>query len=782
MFGLRGAFSMWRYAPRVFPYLRPYRKLIGITIALTTFGVLIGLAQPWPLAFLVDSVLGNHKPPAAITSLLGSRDKHVLLLFAVLAGLTLAIVTNALAVFEEWVNTKIEQKVVLDFRSDLFAHAQKLSVNFHDLKPTGQMMNQILSEAEASGTLLMSILPLAQSAVMLVGMFVIAYQLDRELALLSLVVVPFIYYSVGYYSRKIVPRLTKVRTLEWNTASILFESIAMMRVVAAFARERHEYDRFRERGSLTADARVGVTIRQTMFSLGVSTCTAGGTALILGFGASHVLHHRLTVGELLVVLSYIAAVYQPLQTISSTVGSLQTQLIAIQGACMILDEAPEIDDSPDAVPLTDVQGAVAFEGVHFSYPGREETLREISFTVEPGQRVALVGPTGAGKTTLISLLMRFYDAHAGCIRIDGRDIRASTLRSLREQISVVLQVPQLFSGTIAENILYGRLGATMAEIIEAARNANALDFIERLPDGFDTELSEGGAQLSVGERQRISVARAFLKDAPILILDEPTSSIDSRTERVILDALDELMVGRTTFMIAHRLSTIRHADKILVLNHGELVESGTHEELLENSGLYRELYDAQIGAHRLGSRRRAGLAEAEAEAEEQSVFSLAEARETRVLDVEGGGGELAALARQPQLEPFVQPAVAVADRTPQIVPSAELELTSIEAQRGAIREARYVSLVPCPTCSRNGPAEACDECGGSHTLPVTHAVPVRVPAGVVDGQRISLGTYDGAFGVVSVVPGVSESRVLQALALVGCGVSIGFMVFLLFYS
>jgi ATP-binding cassette, subfamily B, bacterial len=595
---------MWRYAPRVVPYLRPYRKLVAISIFLAALGVLVSLAQPWPLAFLVDCVLGSKKPPAFVTQLLGTSSTRALLVFAVLAGFLLVVFAHGIAVFEEWVNTKLEQRVVLDFRSDLFEHAQKLSVNFHDLKPTGQMMNQIFGEAEAAGTLLMTILPLAQSAVMLVGMFVITYRIDPVLALLSITIVPFVYYSIGYYSRKIIPRLTDVRTLEWNTASILFESMAMLRVVAAFARERHLHSRFRERGSLTADARVGVTIRQALFSLSVSTCTAAGTALILGVGALNVLEHRLTVGELLVVLSYIAAVYQPLQTISSTAGSLQTQLIAIQGACMILDEPPEIDDRDGAVALTSPLGAVEFEDVYFSYPGREETLTAIDFQVEAGQRVALVGPTGAGKTTLVSLLMRFYDVGAGRVRVDGWDVRDLTLRSLRENVSVVLQVPQLFSGTVADNIRFGRLDASDEEVVTAAQAANAFDFIDALPEGFETELSEGGAQLSVGERQRVSVARAFLKDAPILILDEPTSSIDSRTEGVILDALDELMYGRTTFMIAHRLSTIRHAHQILVLNHGELVEHGTHEELLENHGLYRELYDAQIGEHRLASHRR----------------------------------------------------------------------------------------------------------------------------------------------------------------------------------
>jgi len=779
MIGLKGAWEMWSYAPRVFPYVRPYKKLAVATALLTAMGVLIGLAQPWPLAFLVDSVLGTHRPPAFVTHVLRTSNTHVLLVFAVVAGFALAVVTHSVAVVEEWVTTKLEQRVVLDFRSDLFEHAQRLSVNFHDLKPTGALMNQIVGEADAAGTLLMSLLPLAQSAVMLVGMFVISYRIDPELALLSLTVVPFVYYSIGYYSRKIIPRLTDVRTLEWGTLSILFESMAMLRVVAAFARERHLHNRFRERGSLTADARVGVTVRQAVFSLAVSTCTAAGTALILGFGALHVLDRRLTVGELLVVLSYIAAVYQPLQTISSTVGSLQTQLIAIQGAWMILDEPPGIQDHDGAVPLVHPRGAVAFEDVYFSYPEREGTLKAVDFAVDAGQRVAVVGPTGAGKTTLVSLLMRFYDVDAGCVRIDGRDVRDLTLRSLRENVSVVLQVPQLFSGTIADNIRFGRLDATEEEIVAAARAANAVDFIEALPEGFDTELGEGGAQLSVGERQRISVARAFLKDAPILVLDEPTSSIDSRTEGVILDALDELMYGRTTFMIAHRLSTIRHADQILVLNHGELVERGTHEDLLENHGLYRELYDAQIGEHRLASRG--------PNSPPGRVLMLARPREAHaeaaVAVEQGGGAELAALAREePDHAPLAEvPAAPIADRSGAI-PFARVEITMSDAVRGATTEARYDTYLGCPACEEIGASDACPVCTGSGRIRVTHVAPLRVPAGAEDGQRISLETQDGAYAVLRIrLPREPEPRLPHALALVASAAALGLLAYLLLF-
>jgi ABC-type multidrug transport system ATPase subunit len=323
--------------------------------------------------------------------------------------------------------------------------------------------------------------------------------------------------------------------------------------------------------------------------------TAIGTALVLGFGAYQILKGELTGGHLLIMLTYVAGVYQPLETMSATISSLQEQFINVRGALDLRDAQVEVEDAPDALDIGRARGELAFEGVHFSYQRRLDTLTDISFEARAGQRVAIVGPTGAGKTTLISLLPRFYDPARGRILLDGTDLRKLTLRSLRQQISIVLQEPLLFSGTIAENIRYGRLGASIEEVFQAAKDANAHDFIMRLPDQYETRLGERGAMLSGGERQRISVARAFLKDAPICILDEPTSSIDSRTEAVILDSLERLMVGRTTFMIAHRLSTVRNADLILVLNHGRLIEQGTHDDLLGRESLYQQLHIAQTG-------------------------------------------------------------------------------------------------------------------------------------------------------------------------------------------
>ncbi|HZU79269.1 MAG TPA: ABC transporter ATP-binding protein, partial [Acidimicrobiales bacterium] len=361
----------------------------------------------------------------------------------------------------------------------------------------------------------------------------------------------------------------------------------------AFNRQRYEYDLFRQQGERSVKARVHVTVAQTVFSLVVTVASAAGIALVLFLGAHAVVSHRLSVGELLVLLSYIRSIYQPLETISGTLATLQNQLIAIRFARQLLETEPDVDDRPGAVPLHATKGNVRFESVRFAYRGRPEALHDVDFEARSGQVVAVVGPTGAGKSTLVSMIPRFLDPTAGRVLVDGHDLRDLTLASVRELVSVVSQDPLLFSRSIRENIRYGRLDADDDAIEEAARAANAHDFISRLPGGYDTLLGERGARVSGGERQRIAIARAFLKDAPILILDEPTSSIDSQTERPILQALERLMEGKTTFIVAHRLSTIRHADLILVVNDGQIVERGRHEELLARRGLYCVLHTLQ---------------------------------------------------------------------------------------------------------------------------------------------------------------------------------------------
>jgi ATP-binding cassette subfamily B protein len=594
----RSGWTLWRVLPRTVPYLRPYWKLGALSFALMIVASLATMAQPWPLAIMLDVVSGED--PHTDFFLFGATDTYTVLAVAAAMGFLVVVVAHGLTVVNSFLDSKLEQYVILDLRSDLFEHAQRLSLAFHDERKSGELMGRINYAASSLGVIIMSVPPIAQSLLTLSGMAVIAALIDLKVTLISLSVMPLMYWSLTLYGARIVPRLQRVQRLEWQSLSIVNESMSMLRVIVPFGRERHEHRRFREQGETAARERVQLTVRQTLFNLAVTTCTALGTALVFYFGFRERFAGNISTGELVVLLSYVAAVYAPLEQISTTIGNLNQQLVQLNASFELLDMEPEVKEAPDAIELADVRGEVELDAVQFAYRGRVPVLRDVSLHVPAGSRVAIVGPTGAGKTTLLSLLVRFYDPQRGRILIDGVDVRRLTLASLRSQIALVLQEPLLFAGSVAANIRYGRLDASMDEVIAAAKAANAHDFISRLPHGYETLVGERGSGLSGGERQRISVARAFLKDAPILVLDEPTSSIDSRTEEVILDALDRLAVGRTTFTIAHRLSTIREADTIVVLDHGAIVERGTHEELLRKGGLYGQLHTAQARERRRG--------------------------------------------------------------------------------------------------------------------------------------------------------------------------------------
>ena len=413
------------------------------------------------------------------------------------------------------------------------------------------------------------------------------------------------------YTDRIEPRLYRVRGLGAINLSIVYEAMAMIRVVLAFGTQKREYNRFRKQGEHFTNEVVGLTVRQTAFKLLVQTITAAGTAAVIGVGAYQAIKGKITAGELLVIVSYIHKIYQPLEELTTTITSFQQWFINLMMSFDLLDKEPDIKEKPDARPLPYGEGGIELENVCFDYPGRADVLKDVSFEIPSGKAIALVGPTGAGKSTLTSLLPRFYDPTRGTVRIDGHDTRELKLHDVRSQFSIVLQEPRLFSGTISNNIRYAKPEASMDEVIEAAKAANAHDFISESPQGYETLLGEGGAQISGGERQRIAVARAFLRDAPILILDEPTSSIDSRTEAVILDALDRLMEGRTTILIAHRLSTIRSVDEILVMDGGRVVQRGEHDELAAQPGLYKQLWEAQTRAGERLQAPEAALAERE---------------------------------------------------------------------------------------------------------------------------------------------------------------------------
>jgi ATP-binding cassette subfamily B protein len=637
-----GPWQAFRHFRRLLPFLRPHRKLAVGSVSIVVASALAELAAPWPLALVIDTVIGDKPLPSVLEPLVGGLGTYGLLAILVIGGLLVTALAYGLGVIDNYVHTKLNLRLVLDLRSALYQHIQRLSLAFHDHVPTGQIMFRLTQQTSSIGLIVVALPPLAQSLLTVVGMFVIAVFVDWQLALISLVVLPLIVGSARYYARQIEPRVYEVQTLEGRSQSIMYEAVAMIRVILAFGRERNQYERWRSQAQLANDARVRLTLRQTLFSLAVAMITAGGTALIIGVGAANVLQGRLTVGELIVLLGYISAIYKPLQHATATFGSLQQQLINFEAALEVLDIDECIKDAPDAVEVGTAKGRIVFDKVHFEYGQPTEVagssllpaglspsarqyledpdivalcrkarelglkvesifarghvaLTDMSFEVQPGQHVAIVGPTGAGKTTLVNLLMRFYDPQRGAVLLDGVDLRRLKVASLREQISVVLQEPMLFADTIGENIRYGRSDATDAEVVAAAKAANVHEFISHLPDEYESIIGERGSQLSGGERQRISVARAFLKDAPILLLDEPTSSIDSRTESVVLGALERLMEGRTTFTVAHRLSTIRGANLILVLDHGRLVQQGSHEELLAEGGLYKQLHDLQLG-------------------------------------------------------------------------------------------------------------------------------------------------------------------------------------------
>jgi ABC-type multidrug transport system fused ATPase/permease subunit len=431
--------------------------------------------------------------------------------------------------------------------------------------------------------------PLATSALKLAVMLVILLRLDFTLALLSLVVVPFLYACLRHYSQQMFQRSEDVKARESALIERAYEILSSIIIIKSFTRERHELERFKAVGSQTMQARLRLTWQESLMSLAVSAITLGGTALVLAVGGLHVLNGTLTVGSLLVVVAYLAAVYNPLSSIAHTTGSLQQALVSARRVREIFALTPEDLDAPGSLDASSVTGDIRFEQVGFAYEESQPILQDVTFEAHPGELVALVGLTGAGKTTLARLIPRFFEPTSGRVLIDGIEAGRYSLRSLRQRIALVPQEPMLVQGTIADNIRYGRPGATDAEVEEVGRAAHVHPFVSRLPKGYQTPVAEAGATLSGGERQRLGIARALLKNAPILILDEPTSSLDAISEEAVFDALRRLREGRTTLVIAHRLSTIRDASRILVLHDGHLVAQGTHDELLASNDLYRRM-------------------------------------------------------------------------------------------------------------------------------------------------------------------------------------------------
>jgi ATP-binding cassette, subfamily B, bacterial len=569
-------------------FLRPYRRSVARLGALSLAEIGLRALAPWPLKAIVDLLTRGLPPLAVVSSRIVAAHPAALLGGVVAAGLLLQVGHELVLMMHTRVQARLAQRMVFDLRSRLFTHLQYLSVAHHAVGSTADSVYRLDTDAGCLESLLLKgLFPLIFSALTLVVMFGILIALDPVLAVISMIVVPLLYLCLRLSMGSMLTRADRAKRLESAVVTRVYESLSAIRLVKMFAREAHEVQRFSGVAQAAMHERLAVTREESSFSFLVASITVGGASLVLAIGGLHVLHGTLTVGTLLVIVTYLGFVYGPLSAIATTAGSLHGALASARRVREVLRLPREAAE--EGVAHDRVRGDVRFEDVSFAYgPGRP-ALHSLNFTAAPGETVALVGLSGAGKTTIVSLIGRLYECSSGRVLIDGADVKTLPLRSLREQIAVVPQESILLSGSVADNILYGRLDASGDEIVAAAEAAGCGDFVAALPAGYDTVLGDGGHGLSGGERQRLSIARAFLKDAPILILDEPTASLDMLAERAVLAALDRLRAGRTTFVIAHRLSTVRGADRILVLEAGTIVAQGRHDELLRISPLYQRL-------------------------------------------------------------------------------------------------------------------------------------------------------------------------------------------------
>ena len=556
---------------------RPYASHLGGMLLLGLLSIALALLLPLPLKLAVDSVLGDEPFPAFMRAVLpgfATGSTGAALVVVVVLSVAIVLLSHLQGLAYTVLSTYTGEKLVLGFRARLFRHAQRLSLAYHDSRGTSDSSYRIQYDAPGiQWVAVEGIIPFVTSILTLFSMVYVTALIDAQLALVALAIVPLLLVVLKAYGRRLRDRWHSTKNLESSILSGVQEVLGGVRIVKAFGQEDREEERFVRRSRENVRAQMRLALLEGTLGLMVGVIIAAGTAAVLYIGVRHVQNGTLTLGSLLLVMGYLTQLYGPLEEMSHKVTDLQAAFASVERGLALLDEAPDVHEKPDARPLGRARGAVAFEEVSFSYDGETPTLRGVSFSVEPGTRVGIAGTTGAGKTTLVSLLTRFYDPTDGAIELDGTDLRDYKVADLRNQFAIVLQDPVLFSTSIAENIAYARPGASMEEVKEAARSANAHGFISHLPEGYDTLVGERGQRLSGGERQRVSLARAFLKDAPILILDEPTSSVDVKTEGIIMDAMDKLMHGRTTFMIAHRLSTLEHCDRRLVIEHGRLVSA-----------------------------------------------------------------------------------------------------------------------------------------------------------------------------------------------------------------
>lgn len=580
--------------------IKPHRWAIFVALLAAIGEGIADLLSPWPLKIVIDAVVKPRPLPAWANYLmqhLGGQNKMATVRFAALAALLIAAAGAAFSYIQKRSITTVGQWVTHDLRRTLYSHVQRLSLAFHDHSSTGDLISRVTSDIDSIQSFITSgLLDAVINCLTLAGMVIIMFRIDWRFTLIALSVSPVLFLVAFRYTRLIRKSSREVRKKEGEIVSTIQEVLTSIRVVKAFATEDYEQRRLEEQSLESVE--IGLRARNLKARLApmVEMIVACGTALVLWYGARQVIQGSLSPGSLVLFIAYLGKMYKPMQDLSKTTDAYSKAMVGFERIEEILQTKKDIPDSPRARRAPHFKGAIELDHVTFGYIDGQDVLTDLSLRIEPGQIAALVGPTGAGKTSIAGLIPRFYDPRTGVVRIDGVDLRTYQQKSLREQVSFVLQDNVLFSAPIWRNIAYGKPDATRAEILRAAQMANADEFIERMPDGYNAVVGERGATLSGGQRQRIAIARAIIRNTPILILDEPTSGLDAASEKLVFEALDRMMKDRTCIVIAHRLSTIRNADVIFVVDKGTIQETGRHQELIKRGGIYAELCRLQFSS------------------------------------------------------------------------------------------------------------------------------------------------------------------------------------------